>query len=59
MIVQLNGSLCVGCGCCSDVCSMGALEMTEDAIKLYLEYCVGCGSCIPMCPVGALCLNEG
>jgi Fe-S-cluster-containing hydrogenase component 2 len=59
MVVQINSSLCVGCGCCSDVCSTGALEMTEDTAVLYAEYCVGCGSCIAMCPAGALGLDEG
>jgi len=57
MAVQINSSLCVGCGCCSDVCTEGALELTDNTAELYADYCVACGSCISMCPAGALRLE--
>lgn len=53
MAIILNESICLGCGCCSDVCSSGALELGDKAI-LHEENCIECESCIEMCPVGAL-----
>jgi len=53
MAITLDENACLGCGCCSDVCSAGALEL-EDKAVLYAEHCTECLSCIEMCPAGAL-----
>jgi NAD-dependent dihydropyrimidine dehydrogenase PreA subunit len=53
MSVTINAELCIGCGCCSDVCTVGALELDEKAV-VYDEHCIECKSCIDMCPVGAI-----
>jgi len=53
MSVKLNPDLCIGCGCCGDVCPSGALELDEKAI-LNEEVCTECESCVEMCPEGAL-----
>ena len=57
MSVQIDRELCVGCGCCSDVCAFGALELNDVAV-VYEEHCVECGSCIEMCPAVAITLQE-
>ncbi len=53
MTIHLNEEICVGCGCCSDVCRQGALGIDEKAV-VYEEHCIMCGDCIDLCPVGAL-----
>ena len=53
MAVIINNNLCVGCGCCSDVCPEGALELEEKAV-VYDEHCVECQKCIDMCPAVAI-----
>jgi ferredoxin len=53
MAIKLNEAVCVGCGCCSDVCMAGALELQVKAV-LYQEHCIECKKCIEMCPAGAL-----
>jgi len=53
MSIILDTELCVGCGCCGEVCSQGALELPDKALLLY-ELCIDCGACVEMCPVGAL-----
>ena len=55
MSVKLNLDLCIGCGCCSDACSSGTLELDKKAI-LNEEVCTECESCVEMCPEGALAL---
>lgn len=55
MTLQIDTDACIGCGCCGDVCTQGALELAEKAV-LIEEHCIGCGACIEMCPTGALAL---
>jgi ferredoxin len=57
MSVRVNNDLCVGCGCCIDVCSQGALELDNKAV-VNDEYCIDCGDCVDMCPVLALSLQD-
>ncbi len=53
MAIKLNETVCVGCGCCSDACMAGALELQVKAV-LYQEHCMECRKCIELCPTGAL-----
>ena len=55
MSVKIDSALCVGCGCCSDVCMSGALELQEKAV-VSEEHCIECGVCIEMCPAQAMSL---
>jgi ferredoxin len=57
MAIQINNDICIGCGCCGEVCPQGALELQEKA-AVFEDYCTACGACIEMCPVGALSLPE-
>jgi ferredoxin len=47
----------LSCNSCADVCSVDALELTEDAIELNSDACTGCGACLPSCPAGVLRLS--
>jgi len=55
MAVSIDTTLCVGCGCCSDVCTSGALELQEKAV-VSQDHCIECGDCIEMCPSQAISL---
>jgi ferredoxin len=55
MAINLDVKVCICCGCCSDVCTQGALGLEEKAV-VYESRCVECGECIELCPVGALSL---
>ncbi len=55
MAVTINGSDCVACGACVDVCPEGALTV-EDIAVVDASKCVDCGACIDECP--ASCISE-
>lgn len=55
MAVTINGSECVACGACADVCPEGALTI-EDIAVVDAGKCVDCGACIDECPAG--CITE-
>jgi NAD-dependent dihydropyrimidine dehydrogenase PreA subunit len=55
MAIILNEKICKGCGCCTDACVEGALELCEHAIVIE-TYCTECGECMEMCPAEALSL---
>jgi electron transport complex protein RnfB len=53
MAITIDGELCLGCGCCIDVCNTGALELNSKVI-ISEDDCTECKSCVEMCPVGAI-----
>ena len=53
MAIRIDSEKCLGCGCCIDVCSAGALEINDIAV-VSEDDCTECGSCIEMCPADAL-----
>ncbi len=53
MAVLIDRDRCVGCGCCSDVCTSGALEL-HGIVVLHEELCVDCLCCVGMCPSCAI-----
>ena len=56
MRVEIDTDLCVGCGCCIEVCRVGALEI-NDKVSISEDDCIDCGNCIEMCPADALFLR--
>lgn len=56
MAVKLDKERCIGCGCCSDACKAGALELQETAV-VNEEFCIECLSCIDLCPALAIAAN--
>ena len=52
-MVTVNGSECVGCGACADVCPQGAI-VVEDIAVIDAGKCVDCGACIDACPSEAI-----
>ena len=58
-IVEIDESLCDGCGNCVPSCAEGAIEIQDGKARLVAEkYCDGLGACLGDCPTGALRVIE-
>ena len=58
-IVNINESLCNGCGNCIPKCVEGALQIVNGKAKIIKEtYCDGLGACLGECPQGAITITE-
>lgn len=58
-IIEIDESLCNGCGQCVTGCAEGALEIIEGVAKIVADhFCDGLGACIGHCPTGALKIIE-
>lgn len=54
-IIEIDESLCNGCGQCISGCAEGALALVDGKAKLVSDiYCDGLGACLGECPTGAL-----
>jgi len=54
-IIQIDESLCDGCGACIPDCPEGALQIIDGKARLVSEpSCDGLGACINRCPHGAI-----
>lgn len=53
--VREDAAACTGCGSCSSVCSMRALNMAEESgTRVEHHLCIACLDCVKACPAGAL-----
>ncbi len=58
-IVEIDESLCDGCGICVEACEEGAIQIINGKAKLVSErMCDGLGVCIGHCPKGAIKIVE-
>lgn len=54
-IIEIDETLCDGCGQCLGGCAEGALALVEGKARLVSDnYCDGLGACLGHCPTGAL-----
>ncbi len=54
-VIEIDESLCDGCGECITSCAEGALRIVDGKAKLVSEvYCDGLGACLGTCPQGAI-----
>jgi len=54
-VIEIDESLCDGCGECVTSCAEGALRVIDGKARLISEvYCDGLGACLGHCPQGAI-----
>ncbi len=55
MPAKVNKELCLGCGACTGVCPVGAIQLGEDGkAEVDESLCIDCGACAAGCPVEAI-----
>jgi ferredoxin len=55
--INLDGSECIGCGVCGDICPVGVYRMDHKQKKSVINCpskCIVCTACIVQCPSGAI-----
>ena len=58
-LIEIDSSLCNGCGLCVDACHEGAISIVDGKAKLTRDDCCdGLGDCLPSCPTGAISFLE-
>jgi NAD-dependent dihydropyrimidine dehydrogenase PreA subunit len=58
-VVEIDESLCTGCGLCMLDCPTFSLEVRDGCSRLADDRCCdGCGACLAACPHGAIALVE-
>lgn len=58
-MVQIDQTLCTGCGQCADNCAVHAIFRGEDgAYRCRKSWCFACGQCVALCPVGAAAMPD-
>ena len=58
-IIEINESLCDGCGLCIQACAEGAIQIIDGKARVISEkFCDGLGACLGECPRGALAIIE-
>jgi ferredoxin len=59
MIVEIDETLCNGCGLCIPNCAEGALKIVDGKARIVSDlFCDGLGACIGHCPQGAIRVVE-
>jgi NAD-dependent dihydropyrimidine dehydrogenase PreA subunit len=57
-VAQVDDSVCIACGTCTENCQFGALALGDLWVSVDLEKCMGCGVCVDKCPQEAISLKR-
>ncbi|MDE7262911.1 MAG: 4Fe-4S binding protein [Oscillospiraceae bacterium] len=53
-MVDIDPSLCTGCGLCASNCCVNAIVRSDDGTyRCNKTWCFACGQCVAICPAGA------
>ena len=55
---HVDTSHCIGCGACTQVCYIGAIQIINGAARIDRQLCIGCGACSTACPQGCIQLQR-
>lgn len=56
-MIQINESLCIGCGMCAKDCLAFRIKIDKDK-AVYSSPCIQCGHCVAICPAKAVSIPE-
>lgn len=56
-MIEINKSLCIGCGLCAKDCLAFRIRI-EDGKAVFHGSCIQCGHCVAICPAGAVSIPE-
>jgi Pyruvate/2-oxoacid:ferredoxin oxidoreductase delta subunit len=57
-IRETDDNECIGCGECTNICPVNAVEIVEDRARVNLDWCIGCGVCAVVCPSEAITIKR-
>ena len=57
-IRETDDNECIGCGECTNICPVNAVEIVEDSARVNLDWCIGCGVCAVVCPSEAITIKR-
>ncbi len=59
MAAIIDSEKCTGCGACTDVCPLDAIELSDDGVAVVDgDTCGDCGACVDECPCEAISMPE-
>ena len=57
-VYRVDASYCIGCGACTQVCYIGAIQIINGTARIDRQLCIGCGACSTACPEGCIQLQR-
>ena len=54
LTIQVDESLCTGCGTCADKCFLKLIKLDSGTALIPEDQCMGCGRCVLGCPQNAI-----
>ena len=57
MPIQIDTTLCQGCGVCVEVCPTEAIRLVNSIPVIYDDLCNECGECAQACPTEAISIH--
>jgi len=56
-VSEVDQSLCIGCGMCSQFCQFEAIRVADEVAEVDFDKCMGCGVCAAKCEQDAIQLR--